>query len=100
MSTHFKDWPVSIATRSLMEKGADIFIRFNEGLSILKKVMAFETAASVVAQPMPAPVLEQSTLQSAALKTRSDSNCAPQETPAMPTPLSAVAAAIPEVRVP
>jgi len=46
VSTHFKDWPVSIATRSLMEKGADIFIRFNEGLSILKKVMAFETGQS------------------------------------------------------
>ncbi len=46
VSTHFKDWPVSIATRSLMEKGADIFIRFNEGLSILKKVMALETGQS------------------------------------------------------
>lgn len=40
VSTHFKDWPVSSVTRPLMEKGADIFIRFNEGLSILKKVMA------------------------------------------------------------
>jgi len=46
VSTHFKDWPVSTATRSLMEKGADIFIRFNEGLSILKKVMAVETGQS------------------------------------------------------
>jgi len=43
VSTHFKDWPVSTATRPLMEKGADIFIRFNEGLSILKKVMALES---------------------------------------------------------
>jgi site-specific DNA-methyltransferase (adenine-specific) len=43
VSTHFKDWPVSVATRPLMENGADIFIRFNEGLSILKKVMAVET---------------------------------------------------------
>jgi site-specific DNA-methyltransferase (adenine-specific) len=42
VSTHFKDWPVSTATRPLMENGADIFIRFNEGLSILKKVMASE----------------------------------------------------------
>ena len=40
VSTHFKDWPVSNAVRPLMEKGADIFIRFNEGLSILKKVIA------------------------------------------------------------
>lgn len=43
VSTHFKDWPVSTASRSLLEKGADIFIRFNEGLSILKKVMAAES---------------------------------------------------------
>ena len=27
-----------------MENGADIFIRFNEGLAILKKVMRVETA--------------------------------------------------------
>lgn len=40
VSTHFKDWPVSTATRRLMENGADVFIRFNEGLSILKKVVA------------------------------------------------------------
>jgi hypothetical protein len=42
VSTHFKDWPVSTATRPLMERGADVFIRFNEGLSILKKVMTKE----------------------------------------------------------
>lgn len=42
VSTHFKDWPVSTATRPLMEQGADVFIRFNEGLSILKKVMEKE----------------------------------------------------------
>lgn len=44
VSTHFKDWPVSTAERPLMEQGADIFIRFNEGLSILKKVAAIESA--------------------------------------------------------
>jgi Eco57I restriction-modification methylase len=43
VSTHFKDWPISIATRPLMENGVDIFIRFNEGLSILKKVIAAES---------------------------------------------------------
>lgn len=43
VSTHFKDWPVSTATRPLVENGADIFIRFNEGLSILKKVISIET---------------------------------------------------------
>jgi len=43
VSTHFKDWPVSTATRPLLENGADIFIRFNEGLSILKKFISAET---------------------------------------------------------
>ena len=47
VTTHFKDWPVSAATRPLLEKGADVFIRFNEGLSILKKVMAVESGTDV-----------------------------------------------------
>ncbi|MGH8952958.1 MAG: Eco57I restriction-modification methylase domain-containing protein [Acidimicrobiia bacterium] len=42
VTTHFKDWPISIATRPLLEAGADVFIRFNEGLSILRKVVAAE----------------------------------------------------------
>lgn len=46
VSTHFKDWPVSTATRPLLEEGADVFIRFNEGLSILKKVVAVESGQS------------------------------------------------------
>lgn len=46
VSTHFKDWPVSTATRPLQEDGADVFIRFNEGLSILKKVIAQENKDS------------------------------------------------------
>jgi hypothetical protein len=46
VSTHFKDWPVSTDERPLVEKGADIFIRFNEGISILKKVMRAETGQS------------------------------------------------------
>lgn len=48
VSTHFKDWPVSTARRPLMEPGADIFIRFNDGLSILKKVISHESQASGV----------------------------------------------------
>lgn len=47
VTTHFKDWPVSTTTRLLLEKGADVFIRFNEGLSILKKVMAVESGTDV-----------------------------------------------------
>lgn len=46
VATHFKDWPVSTASRLLLEKGADVFIRFNEGLSILKKVASVETGQS------------------------------------------------------
>jgi Eco57I restriction-modification methylase len=43
VTTHFKDWPASTTTRPLLEKKVDIFIRFNEGLSILRKVVAVES---------------------------------------------------------
>lgn len=43
VTTHFKDWPVSTASRQLLEEGADVFIRFNQGLSILKKIVAVES---------------------------------------------------------
>lgn len=43
VTTHFKDWPTATAIRPLLEEGADIFIRFNEGLSILKKVISLES---------------------------------------------------------
>ena len=33
--------------RQLKEKGADIFLRFNEGVSILKKVISCETNQNV-----------------------------------------------------
>jgi site-specific DNA-methyltransferase (adenine-specific) len=46
VSTHFKEWPVSTAVRPLLEEGVDVFIRFNEGLSILKKVVAVESGDS------------------------------------------------------
>ena len=46
VTTHFKDWPVSTASRTLLEEGMDVFIRFNEGLSILKKVVAVESGES------------------------------------------------------
>jgi hypothetical protein len=44
VTTHFKDWPTSTVARPLLEKGADVFVRFNEGLNILKKVTAKEGA--------------------------------------------------------
>lgn len=46
VTTNFKDEPPSTVTRPLLEDGADVFIRFNEGLSILKKVVAVETGQS------------------------------------------------------
>jgi site-specific DNA-methyltransferase (adenine-specific) len=46
VTTNYKDVPPSIATRPLLEEGADVFIRFNAGLSILKKVVATETGSS------------------------------------------------------
>lgn len=46
VTTHFKDEPPSTSTRSLLEKGADVFVRFNDGLSILKKVTAVEIGAT------------------------------------------------------
>ncbi|HSW40223.1 MAG: putative type III restriction system endonuclease [Nitrospirae bacterium] len=46
VTTHFKDWPVSTVSRPLLEEGVDVFVRFNEGLSILKKVVAVESGES------------------------------------------------------
>ncbi len=42
VTTHFKGWDDSTETRPLLEEGADVFIRFNEGVSILKKIMSVE----------------------------------------------------------
>lgn len=43
-TTHFKGESSQIA-RKLLEDGSDVFIRYNEGLSILRKVVAVETGA-------------------------------------------------------
>lgn len=42
ITTRYKDWEPSTSVRPLLEPGADVFVRFNEGLSILKKVIAVE----------------------------------------------------------
>lgn len=52
VSTYYKDEEPSVVTRVLLEEGADVFIRFNQGLSILKKVIEVETGqADSVALP-------------------------------------------------
>ena len=57
VTTHFKDWPVSTAVRPLLEQGVDVFIRFNEGVSILKKVVAVESGQITARCPcLPASV--------------------------------------------
>jgi site-specific DNA-methyltransferase (adenine-specific) len=43
VTTNFKGEVLSTATRQLLEEGVDVFIRFNEGLSILKKVVAVDS---------------------------------------------------------
>ncbi|TXH09698.1 MAG: restriction endonuclease [Gammaproteobacteria bacterium] len=52
VTTHYKSQPTSTVDRSLLEPGVDIFIRFNEGLSILRKVVEVETGqASLLSLP-------------------------------------------------
>lgn len=42
VTTNYKDGEPSTATRPLLEQGADVFIRFNQGVSILRKVQQVE----------------------------------------------------------
>lgn len=51
VTTNFKDWPVSTSTRPLLEEGADVFIRFNEAVSILKKIANCEYGAASLTPP-------------------------------------------------
>ena len=46
VTTRHKDEAPSIATRPLLEKGSSIFIRFNEGVEILKKVVRVESGST------------------------------------------------------
>lgn len=43
VTTHFNNEQPSTVSRELLEGGVDVFIRFNQGLSILKKVVEAET---------------------------------------------------------
>lgn len=45
VTTWDKGAAISTATRPLLEHGADVFIRYNPGVSILKKVISVETGA-------------------------------------------------------
>lgn len=45
VTTHFKGEASSVS-RNLIEEGVDVFIRYNEGLSILKKIVAVESISS------------------------------------------------------
>jgi len=46
VSTHDKGSIVSVANRPLREPGADVFIRFNEGVEIFRQVLKVESSAS------------------------------------------------------
>jgi site-specific DNA-methyltransferase (adenine-specific) len=46
VTTHFKGEPPSTVSRKLLEDGLDVFIRFNEGVSILKKIVAVDGGQS------------------------------------------------------
>jgi site-specific DNA-methyltransferase (adenine-specific) len=43
VTTHFNGEQPSTVSRELLDGGVDVFVRFNHGLSILKKVVAVET---------------------------------------------------------
>jgi Eco57I restriction-modification methylase len=46
VSTYYKERPPSTSTRQLLEPGLEVFIRFNEGLSILRKVVSVEMGSA------------------------------------------------------
>lgn len=46
VTTHYKDEPLETTSRQLLEEGVDVFIRFNEGLAILKKVVGVESGGA------------------------------------------------------
>lgn len=55
VTTYDKGKPGAVVARPLVEPGADVFIRYNEALSILKKVMACESGLTVETTPCAVP---------------------------------------------
>ena len=51
VTTHFKDWRAVDRDSTAPRDGLDVFIRFNEGVSILKKVVAVETGSTDARAP-------------------------------------------------
>jgi site-specific DNA-methyltransferase (adenine-specific) len=47
VATHLKDMPAEVIKRPLLEEGAEVFIRYNQAISILKKVFQNENGVSV-----------------------------------------------------
>ncbi|HEY5477728.1 MAG TPA: Eco57I restriction-modification methylase domain-containing protein, partial [Tepidiformaceae bacterium] len=53
--THYDGKVLSSSTRPLMEPGSDVFIRYNEAISILKRIAAVENAADGSADTLALP---------------------------------------------
>ena len=53
VTTYDRGEVVSVATRPLLEEGSDVFIRYNDGVKILKKVMKVELGGAEVSLRLP-----------------------------------------------
>lgn len=53
VTTHFSGDEPYVSVRPLLEPGSNVFIRFNEGLNILKKVIGFENTGSTEQMALP-----------------------------------------------
>jgi site-specific DNA-methyltransferase (adenine-specific) len=53
VTTHFGINGVTVSERNLLEPGAEVFVRFNEGLEILKKIIGKENGGSLTSLALP-----------------------------------------------